>query len=175
MKHQFKYGILLVVFVILWNILSCPVRSYFWDRTYNNPPRENQSFNVQELGSFLEIWLEIKQSRMYGRVQEVSLEAGYPAALTRWLALHEWNVERFFYDAQRLQQLTYCASVRENLKGNLKLSRKHSTNLRSIIKNQKDQLKSCTFNDLEMDLIAGNLYQINKIFTDERSETTSAE
>lgn len=173
MKHQFKYGILLVVFVLLWNVLSCPVRSYFWDRTYNKPPRANQSFNVQELSNFLGIWLEVRQSSMYNRVKEVSLDTGYPAALTRWLDLHEWNIERFFYDAQRLQQLTYCASVRENLRGNLKLSRKHSRNLRSIIQNQKEQLKSCTFNDLEMDLIAGNLYQINEIFTDKSTEKAS--
>jgi hypothetical protein len=45
--------------------------------------------------------------------------------------------------------------------------------LRSIIQNQKEQLKSCTFNDLEMDLIAGNLYQINEIFTDKSTEKAS--
>jgi hypothetical protein len=174
-KRRFKYSILLVVLVMLWNILSCPLRSYFLDRTYNKPPHENQSFTMQELENFLGIWLEVRQSRMYGLVKTISLETAYPAPLIRWLDLHEWNIERFFYDAQRLQQLTYCASIRENLRGNLKLSRKYSTNLRSIINKQKEQLDSCSFNDLELDLIAANLYQINDIFTDQTAEKTSAE
>ena len=88
----------------------------------------------------------------------------YPAVLVKWLEAQQWNVERFFYNEQRLLGLVDYVNLNNSLKSNIALSKTTGANLKEVIENQQQRMSSCPYDEDEMMLINNNLYQITEIF-----------
>ncbi len=159
-------------FVLLAVVLTTPLAELGrFGGSYGNRPEPEQILSLDELNAFLNVWSEFirKDIGGYGS-RQLSLssrgaEDGFPPQLVRWLRRQGWNVERFFYNEQKIRELLNAAALENNLNANRLLSKKMggNENLKNIIRNQEEQLGLIKVNPKELALIKANLYQVNLI------------
>ena len=135
-------------------------------KPYIEPPVIGQQVEITELKSFLKIWVQLMQSPLGDKMTYVSLndKSTYPPKVVKWLELHNWNAERFFYNEQHLQELLNYVNIQEELKQNIELNKKeNSEGLRKIIRDQQRKIATCPYDKKELNLISDNRYQITEI------------
>lgn len=165
MKRLLKLTIIITVFYGFWWLFSHPLNKIGIYMPYSNPPAEDHKVDDKELNSFLDLWSRMMQSGLRQKVAQVSLRSAdsqYPQELVKWLEAQNWNVERFFYDEQRLAELVDCVNLRKAYNSNVRLARQ--SKLDQIVKDLKQKLETCSYDDDEMALVEANLYQITEIF-----------
>ncbi len=165
MTRKKKFLILLVSFLFLGWFVFQPMVQLGIDKPYIEPPVAGQKIDAKELNSFLDLWSRIQQSELkrYIKQRSLSSKTDYPRPLVKWLETQNWNIERFFYDEQRLYELARCVKLKMTLNANKSLSA--HTNLYDIIREQERQMRACSFDEDEMTLIEANLYPIVEIFS----------
>ena len=111
------------------------------------------------------MWARILQGPLRKYMRQISLSSNgqYPDAVVKWLDSQNWNVERFFYNEQRLLGILDYVNLRMNLKSNIELSNKDGVDLKDIIRDQEKRMKACPYSNNELDLIEHNLYQITEV------------
>ncbi len=160
-----KLIILIIIFYGVWELLSIPLSKVRSGIIYSIPPTEDHKIDAKELNSFLDLWSRMMQSDLKSKLTQVSLRTSdnkYPKELIRWLELQNWNVERFFYNEQRLAEIVNCINLRNAYESNMKLAQLSS--LDGIVKDLKQKLVTCSHDSDEVALIEANLYQITEIF-----------
>ncbi|MBE6443811.1 MAG: hypothetical protein E7020_03990 [Alphaproteobacteria bacterium] len=165
MGRLLKLIILIIVFYGFWWLFSHPLNKIGVDMPYFSPPAEDHKIDAEELSSFLDLWSRMMQSGLKQKVAQVSLRSAdsqYPQELVKWLEAQNWNVERFFYNEQRLAEIVDCVNLRKSYKSNVKLAKQ--SKLGEIVKDLKQKLEVCSYDDDEMALVEANLYQITEIF-----------
>ena len=167
MSRKIKFAIILLSAVFLAWLIGQPLSEIGRQRTYDDPPSAGQKLSAAELNEFLDLWSRMLHGKLHRYVGQISLSSGksYPGPLVKWLKLQGWDVERFFYDEQRLRELIDCVALVENISGNVAMSQHSTVNLSQIISEQRLRLKSCRFDQDELDLIKSNLYQITEVFS----------
>ena len=166
MKLKIKLPILIVVIWFFSWFLFEPISQIGLKGVYSNPPEAGQKITASELKSFLDLWSRIQQSELKEILGQISLRSDkeYPSVLVKWLEGQQWNVERFFYNEQRLHGLVDYVNLKSSLESNIALSKKTSANLQEIIENQQQRMNACPYDEDEMMLIKDNLYQVTEIF-----------
>lgn len=167
MSRKLKVFVLILSFLFLGWFIFQPLSRLGISHPYSEAPQAGQTIDAAELNEFLNLWSRMLHSSLRQQITQISLYSGkqYPQDISNWLNNHNWNVERFFYDEQRLHELVDCVNLQENLKSNEILSRKGQKNLSAIIADQRKRLNMCNkYSPDEMELIKANLYQITEIF-----------
>ena len=166
MSRKLKFLVLVASFAFLAWFLPQPLMEIGISRPYASPPVDGQKISADELNEFLNLWSRMTHGPLQKYVGQISLASGksYPRPLVKWLEVQNWDVERFFYDEQRLHGLIGCAALQENIDSNVSLSRHDLSGLRQIINEQRQKLGGCRFDDDELELVRANLYQITEIF-----------
>lgn len=166
MKLKIKIPILIIVIWFFSWFLFEPISQMGLKGIYSNPPEAGQKITAPELKSFLDLWSRMQQSELKDILGQMSLRSNneYPAVLVKWLEAQQWNVERFFYNEQRLHGLIDYVNLNNSLKSNIALSKTTGANLKEVIENQQQRMSSCPYDEDEMMLINNNLYQITEIF-----------
>lgn len=166
MSLKLKFVILLSVAVFFSWFLFQPITKIGLTGTYSTPPVAGQKIEASELGAFLDLWSRIMQGELKNVLGQISLSSKgeYPAVLVKWLEGQGWNVERFFYNEQRLHELVDYVNLRRNLNSNIALSKTSGANLSELIANQRHRMSACPYDEDELTLVEDNLYQITEIF-----------
>ncbi len=141
--------------------------------SYDQAPAADEKITPQEMKSFLAIWSQFMQKDLSrSGIQQLSLASGkpsevLPAPLLRWLKGEGWNADRFFFVEQRLRVIVKTAVLKRNLEANQKMlssvKGKDQENMRRIIEEQERQVNAEKVTPEELNLVSGNLYQINAI------------
>lgn len=166
MSWQLKYAINILVFsVIAWVVVQ-PLGTIGSSKKYMSLPVAGQRFTPQELEDFLYIWSKMNNSSLRGIVGQLSLksEYKYPKELVNWLEVQQWNPDRFFYNEQRLSEIMVLINLKNSIRENETMQRISNINLQNIINEQYEVLKQSPFDEEEINLVAGNLTEINKFF-----------
>lgn len=134
-------------------------------KPYYTPPVAGQQLDAYELNEFLGLWSRILQGplRKYMRQISLSSQGQYPEAVVKWLDSQNWNIERFFYNEQRLLGVLDYVNLRMNLNSNKELSKKGGVDLKDLIHDQERRMKACPYSKAELDLVENNLYQVTEI------------
>ncbi len=166
MSRKLKFSILVVSFSLLLWLFFQPLHKLGISKPYNEPPVAGQKIDAYELNEFLSLWSKIMQGPLNKYIKQISLSsrAEYPTRVVKWLEAQNWNVERFFYNEQRLHELLDYVNLRANLNSNINLQQKGNVNLTDLINEQKKRLKMCPYSNDELDLVEANMYQITEIF-----------
>lgn len=163
-----KLGIACASYILLGWFVCQPLTELGIYKPYFKMSKNGHEISISELDSFLNIWSKLMQSRFAGNFNKKSLnmKSGYPKNLKKWLELQYWDIERFFYDEQRIRDLLEYVDARLQLEENKEISRKSGKiNLHGIIKNLEQRLEASSFNEKELDLIEANRYQIAEILS----------
>ncbi len=166
MSRKAKLLIIVLSFLFLGWFIFQPLNDIGIDKPYAQAPVSGQEITASELNEFLNLWSRILQGPLKKHIRQISLSSGskYPQAISNWLEAQQWNVERFFYDEERIHGLVNCVSLKDNLDSNIELSKRGQSNLRQIIEEQRQHFELCEYSEAEMALIKANLYQITEIF-----------
>ncbi len=167
MTRKTKFLTALVCFIFLGWLISRPVVSIGLPKPYDEPPAAGHKLTAGELNEFLGLWSRIMHGPLKPYIGQISLAAGrtYPRPLVKWLELQDWNVERFFYDEQRLHGLIECVGLQDDIDSNISITKHNGVNLSQIIKDQRRQLKACHFETDELELIKNNFYSVTEVFS----------
>lgn len=168
MTYLARYISLIIFLVAMGWFMSVPIVHWGADMTYAQSVDENHTFNEQELKDFLNLWHKavsgyVKNYMPSASMDENSLSRGI---FSRWLKLHNWNKNRFFYDEQRLRDLIGCAEIQNNMDSNIEIQQKTSTNLSDLLNMQKKQLALCHFDQKEIELVKNYLPDIILLMPD---------
>lgn len=157
--------LLLSIFFFVW-LIQKPVNRLGVRTPYLSAPSQGQQLTADELNEFLDLWARINHGPLKKYFSQISLKSDsrYPQKIVTWLKLQNWNVERFFYDEQRLLELLEYVKLQKNINNNMELAKKTGADLDGVIKEQRRYLKAHTFGPEEIELVKHNLYQINEIF-----------
>jgi hypothetical protein len=160
-----KFAISLGSYIFLGWFICQPLNDVFRYKPYYSMPEVEHEINAEELDAFLNIWSKMIQSS-YGkqlRVNSLKTEKSYSKGFTDWLELQHWNVERFFYDEERIRDLLEFVEVKKQLDDNHNIAKSTHINLLHINKDLEKRLEASQFNDYEVELIEANAYQITEI------------
>lgn len=172
MQRKKKILILIASFLLLAVVLTTPLAELGrFGGAYDKRPEPEQTLSLEELNAFLNVWSEFMRKDIAGYSSlQLSLSSGgaadgFPPQLVRWLGRQGWNVERFFYNEQKVRGLLRAAALEENLNANRRLLKEAhgNDNLKNIIRSQEEQLGLIKVNPEELALIKANLYQVNQI------------
>lgn len=166
--------ILAAVILVGW-IIATPVNrigKISFNR-YDQAPVADEKITPQEMKSFLVVWSQFMQKDLSrSGIQQLSLARGkpsevLPAPLLRWLRGEGWNADRFFFVEQRLRVIVKTAVLKRNLEANRKMlttvKNIDQESMRRIIEEQERQVNAEKVTPAELELVSGNLYQINAI------------
>lgn len=150
--------------ILIWFIFK-PLSDISFSKSYLEMPNGEFEITRQELNDFLEVWGNMMQSSFGKSFEGASLksENEYPENLKKWLKLQRWNIERFFYDEQRIRDLVKYAEIKQQLRDNKKIAKSSLINLKSINKNLEKSMDAIPYRMAELELIEANLYQITEI------------
>ncbi len=167
MQRKYKFLIALGCFIFLFWFLSVPMSSMVISRPYAKAPTSEHTIDVDELNAFLTLWSQIMQGPLKNHINQVSLNSTsqYPSEIVKWLEIQNWNVERFFYDEQRIREILSCITLKNNMEGNKNLSRLSGTKMKKVISNQREELKNCRYPQEELSLIKDNMYTITEVLS----------
>lgn len=167
MTRKIKFAIVVLSFLFLGWFIFQPMVQIGISIPYSKAPQTGQTIDASELNEFLNLWSRMLHSSLKKQLNQISLYSGkqYPEDITKWLEAQNWNVDRFFYDEQRLYELVECVNLQENLKSNEMLSKRGQKKLSSIISEQRKRLNMCDkYSEDEIELVKANLYQITEVF-----------
>ena len=167
MQRKYKFLIIVGCFCFLGWFAFQPLSSMFVSRPYAEAPTAEHTINVEELNAFLQLWSQIMQGPLKEYIGQVSLNSSsqYPKEIREWLEIQNWNVERFFYDEQRIREVLSCIVLQNNMEGNKNLSRISGNNMKKIINRQKEELQDCKYSQEELSLIKDNMYTITEVLS----------
>ncbi len=159
-----KYIINFFVFLFLAFIIGTPVSDIGENKRYMEMPVAGQKFTSDELEEFLYVWSKMNNSSLRGILGQLSLKSKYeyPKELVKWLEVQNWNIDRFFYNEQRLTELIFFVNLKRSIAEHEKMQQITNVNLQNIIKEQQEILKKSSFDDDEIELITKNFVEINK-------------
>ena len=166
LNRRMKVLIIIVVFAATWWLCTQPLIKVGADKSYMQSQELSHMFDQKELYDFLIVWDQIQKGKLKKYLDKIPLqnEGEYPRQIVKWLELNNWSAERFFYDEQRLRDIINCVDLERSLSTNIEASEKASINLKELVANQKQRMKSCSFDKKEKKLIEYNRNQIVSIF-----------
>ena len=151
--------------LLIWFIFQ-PLTEFGIHMPYYEMSENGHEISHSELDSFLNIWSKLMQSRYSGdfNKRSLSMKTEYPSSLRKWLKLQYWDIERFFYDEQRIRDLLEYVDTMQELEDDKQITRSSSkVNLSNIIDELEKRLEANPFGKKELDLISANRYQISEI------------
>ena len=112
----------------------------------------------------------MNDSSLRGILGQLSLktEYKYPKELVKWLELQGWNVDRFFYNEQRLVELVALVNLKQSILENEKLQQISNVRLNNVINEQYEILKSSPFDKDEIELVSNNYAVVNKFLSQKK-------
>lgn len=166
LNRRTKFLILTIIFVFMGWFCLQPLVKLGTDQSYAVRQEIDHKLTAPEINAFLALWQQMQKGPLKEYLAQRSLHAkgSYPRPIVKWLAVNNWDAERFFYDEQRLQDLLKCADLKIMINANIETNKRTGINLEDIIKIQKEGLKACLFEQEEMDLIERNRKQIKAVF-----------
>lgn len=158
-----KFGILFVSYIFLAWFMFQPLTEVFRYKPYFTMPDETYEITHKELNAFLSVYSDMMQSTFKEHFNAKSMKSEIPASFQKWLRLHYWNIDRFFYVEQRIRDLLEYIEVRRQLEDNKKIAKSSNINLNSMNDDLEKTLYAHNYNEKELELIEANLYQITEI------------
>ncbi len=131
-----------------------------------------------EIEDFLEVWYLYNKQGMYEHKYKTSqkdMSLDYSPKITKWLAKHKWQVDRFFYCEKRLQDILKAKELRDlytdskpMLEGQIITEEQKGRYAnKSLIKALRDNIKDMSkapydagVTDEEIDLVGANYQYI---------------
>lgn len=156
----------LIIFIILFSffgfLFTTPINKIGVSNLYDTPPQPNHHFDSDELNEFVLLWAKAEKSSIKKHMDNSLLD---PEGQTtwffrRWLSVHNWNDDRFFYCQHRLITILRCIALEKNYQDNIKMSQSQNINLNEIINEQTKILSKCKSNSDEYELIKKNFNNI---------------
>lgn len=168
MKYLFRYVLLSVLFIAGMIFIFTPIKNIGIEQPYIEAVSNGHVFDEQELEDFLYIWRKAVSGYAKNYMPSSSLdEMSRPSGVfLRWLKLHNWNAQRFFYDEQRLRNLAECVEVKSSLDSNETMQKEGGAQLDNLMDLQKQQLSVCKYDKDELELITTNISKIRKLIAD---------
>ena len=161
-----KLGLACVSYILLGWFICQPLIDFGIYKPYFEMSKNGHEISHRELDAFLNIWSKLMQSRFAGNFNKksLSMKTEYPSSLKKWLRLQYWDINRFFYDEQRIRDLLEYVDIKQQLEDDKQISRTTAKiNLRGIISELEKRLEENPFDEKELDLIHANRYQISEI------------
>ena len=156
-------GILLVSWIFLGWFAFQPLTDVFRYKPYFTMSEEGHEISRKELNAFLYVYSDMMQSSFRDYFSAKSMRSEIPSSFKKWLKMHYWDVDRFFYDEQRIKDLLEYVEVSHQLEDNKKISKSSNINLNSINSDLEKRLYAYNYNHEELELIEANMYQITEI------------
>lgn len=162
-----KFAIKFATYIALAWFVCQPLTEVFRYKPYFEMPEEEYEITHKELNAFLTVWGNMMQSSFREKFTSSSLKAEgkHPKCLQTWLEIQHWNIDRFFYDEQRIKDLVEYVDVKHQLSDNAKISRSSHINLNDMNQALEKRLDANLYSDEELDLIETNLYQITEVLS----------
>lgn len=159
-----KMGILFVSYLFLGWFLFQPLTEVFRYKPYYSMSESGHEITHKELNSFLMVYSNMMQSSFKEHFYSKSMRSEIPKSFQKWLNLQYWDIDRFFYDEQRISDLLEYIEVKKQLQDNEKISKSSNINLKNINSALEKTLQAYEYNEKELNLIEANIYQISEIF-----------
>ena len=146
-----KIIISLVSYIILGWFVCQPLTDIGRHLPYQKMSENGHELSSDELNAFLNIWSKMMVSRYAENFDGKSLQKNgkYPRGLKTWLNLQYWDINRFFYDEQRIRDLLKYSDVKHHLEDNQKITRSSNINLTDHIQDLKQTLNSASLSKKE--------------------------
>ena len=162
-----KFGVILLSYIFLGWFVCQPLTDVGRYKPYFQMSENGHEITHDELNDFLYVWANMMQSSFGKSFSSKSLKSGdkYPEGLQKWLALQYWNIDRFFYDEQRIRDLLEYVEIKRQLDDNKKIAKASRINLNDMNKDLQKRLEANSYNDYELELIEANLYQIGEVLS----------
>ena len=170
MKPLKKIGITCASYILLGWFICQPLTELGIHKPYFEMPEQEHEISFDELDAFLNVWSKLMQSRFAEDFNKKSLniKGEHPKNLKKWLKLQYWDIERFFYDEQRIRDLLEYVDIKLQIEENQKISKMSGDmNLNKFNKSLEQRLKTSSFSENELNLIETNRYQITEILSGE--------
>ena len=163
-----KFAIGTVIYIILGWFVCQPLTEIGRTRPYAKMSENGHQITHLELTNFMDIWYKMTETKYAKNYNIKSLKSSnrYPKGLITWLKLQDWDIDRFFYDEQRIQDLLKHVDLKHQLEDDREIDANSGINLDDIINDLEKTLRSTSFNEEEIALIEINRYEISKLMTD---------
>ena len=168
MKTLKKLGIAFASYLLLGWFICQPLTEVGRYKPYFKMSDNGHEISHSELNEFLNIWSKLTQSYYGDSFKGKSLKKAseYPNGLQKWLRLQYWDINRFFYDEQRIRDLMEYIDVKQQLEDSKKITRSHTKiNLNNIISDLEKRLDVNSYKQTELELIEVNRYQIDEVLS----------
>lgn len=168
MKYLLRDLLIIVLAVTgIWFVIT-PLHHIGISRPYAQDIAAGHIFDAKELDSFLRLWQKANSGYVKNYMPAASLDEKSRSSIVflRWLKLHNWNENRFFYDEQRLRDLAECVELQNNADDNFMMQRRTAAHLEDLLKLQKQKLSLCEYSDDELKLVRNNLSVIKTMMPD---------
>lgn len=158
-------AILFFSFLFLGWFLFQPITDVFIHEDYSLMNEYGHKITRKELDAFLDVWSDMMNSTFKESYNNNSLKKEKLVSFQKWLKLKRWNIDRFFYDEQRIRDILTYLDVKAKLEGNRKIAKKSSINLDNITSDLEKHLDHYHYDEKELSLIEANIYQIVEILS----------
>ena len=158
-----KMGVLLVSWIFLGWFMFQPLTEVLRYKPYFSMSEEGHEISQKELNAFLSVYSDMMQSSYKEHFNAKSMKTELPKSFQKWLKMHYWDADRFFYDEQRIKDLLEYIEVKHQLADNKKISRITNINLHNINSDLEKRIYAYNYSQNELSLIEANLYQITEI------------
>lgn len=163
-----KFAIIFASFIFLGWFVCQPLNEVFRYQPYMKMSEEGHKISHKELDAFLAVWSEMFYS-YWGRTfdgKSLKDNQKYPKGLEKYLRMQSWDIERFFYDEQRIRDMMEYVDIQQKLKDSKQIAKSGvRINLNDIISDMEKRLDTSSFDKKELELIEVNKYQIEEILT----------